>query len=163
MPLASAYYDTCIFLVATNPAVAEHVACCALVDISRIGWVVHFSHELSAGESTAGEYIAAFFVECVRNGIAVRQVTINEAKSTAKRYRELKRAVGKVGLAGFDWIHLMCAVSAGSAAFCTVDEDYFDAANKANAGGRSRSIATKRLLEGTLAITICFPSQFLAT
>lgn len=159
MCVESAYYDSCIFLESLNAGHNEHEACCQLVDASRISWRVSFSPELTAAEATLQEYLDRFEVECASHGVDLHRVTPAAANAAARQNQALKRRLSKRGFRGNDWRHLMGAVASGAHALVTVDPDYWDPQNKAQAKAKRRLDNVKRAIEASLTVEIRLPSE----
>ena len=161
MCLESAYYDTCVFLESFNRGHKEYEACIRLLNTEQITWSVRFCAELCSGESSIGEYISNFEINCVMNGIEAINIPISNAKKTSKKYPTLKRTLNQKGFGGRDWTHLMAAVASESQVFCTTDLDFWDPANKRTAKAKVRRIAVQREIESILPIRIYLPSEAL--
>jgi hypothetical protein len=155
----SVYYDSCIFLNAQNQTHAEHQSCLAITTPSSISWVVWLCLDLISSETTAGELVSAFEVNCALEGKLVVHAHLAAARTLAAKYKNDKIRLKKLQLKDQDFTHLMCAVSVKAEALTTVDPDFWDAANKRNPSAARRLVGTKRLIEATFPIKVLLPSQ----
>lgn len=106
----SAYYDSCIFLNAQNPTHRDHLACLAITTPENISWIVWVCVELITAETTAGELVSAFEINCAANGVLVVHANAAPAATFAKRYKNEKIKLRKLQLKDRDFLHLMCAM-----------------------------------------------------
>lgn len=161
MCLETAYYDTCVFLESLNEEHGECNACRDLLDVPKISWDVNFCGELSSAESSAGELIDNFEVECASHGVSVNRIPVSEAKALAKEYRGLKKLLTQRSFGNRDWTHLMAAVASGSKVLCTTDPDFWDPRNKVNRKAKVRQVQVQNAIEEALPIEIRLPSEAL--
>lgn len=159
----SAYYDSCVFLNSLNMTHKEYKSCSHIVDAANIQWLVYFCSELISSETTASELLVAFEISCASAGAVCFDVSAEDGKKQSKKRLPLKRALAKLQLKSRDFLHLMCAVHAGAESLITVDPDFWDASNKATPKSSVKKVATKNVIEKSLPIKICMPSEFLAS
>jgi predicted nucleic acid-binding protein len=157
----SAYYDSCIFLNAQNTSHRDHQECLAITTPANIQWIVWVCAELVAAETTAGELVSAFEINCAVNGVLVVHATLAAASVLAKKYKNQKMKLRKLQLQDQDFMHLMCAVHSSAEVLTTVDPDFWDAANKRNPGSKKLLTGTKKYIESEFPIEIVSPAELL--
>lgn len=162
MAVDSAYYDTCVFQQSFNAAHPEHEASKTLVNPAKIKWLVSFCGDLSRAEATVSEYLNYFEVECARNGVVLKAITLGEAKKVSKPHAHLRKRLFAMGFSQNDWNHLTAAVAAGVRFLCSVDPDFWDPANKANPKAKHPGKRAKKDIEHSLALKIRLPSELCA-
>lgn len=157
----SVYYDSCIFLNAQNSTHRDHLACLAVTTPENIRWIVWICIELISAETTAGELVSAFEINCAINGVIVVHATLGSTSTLAKKHKNEKIKLRKLQLKDRDFVHLMCAVQSKAEVLTTVDADFWDATNKRNPGAKKLLIETKKCIESTFPIKIAAPSELL--
>jgi hypothetical protein len=162
MAVDSAYYDTCVFQQSLNPAHLEHESCKVLVDPKKIEWTVGLCAELSGAEATVSEYLTYFEIECVRNGVNLKLISLGQAKKAAKSHLHLRKRLFAMGFSQNDWNHLTAALVAGVRFLCSVDPDFWDPANKAKRKARKIETRAKEAIEDSLALRVRLPSELCA-
>lgn len=157
----SAYYDSCIFLNALNTTHREHAGCLSVTTPSNIKWIVLVCVDLISAETTATELVSAFEVNCALTGVILVHAQLSAAKELGAKHKNEKKKLKKLQLKDRDFLHLMCAMSAGANSLLTVDLDFWDARNKANPGAKRLLAATKNVVESLFQVKILSPSELL--
>lgn len=150
------YYDSCVFGNSLNPQHAEYLHCRRITDPSNIGWEVAIFRDLIVSETTFGELIDEFEVQCALNGIVIRIISAAEERKSARRVRQHKRPLSSLGLVQRDWRHVCAALCALVKVFVTTDPDFVDPSNKRVRDGACMRVA--RYLSDNLGIIVELPS-----
>ena len=152
------YYDACLFGNASNGASADHDGCVKATTVANINWAIACCSEIVLSEfPSVTEFFNQFFVYCALSGVARIDVTLAEAKATAKLHRHHKNPMRQLGFDGNDWNHLMAAVHACSDEIITTDEDFFDPSNKSNRGAARKVRKVADYIKGNFDIDIKRP------
>jgi len=142
-----------------NEGVEWCTDCKKIVDVESIKWGVSICSEAICAECPGlTEYIEQFEINCVRSDVDITTVSLSEARATGKSYVALKKQLNQLSFSGYDWHHLCAAISSKVTAIVSVDEDFFDPANKANPRARKKSDKVKRLIESNTEILIIKPN-----
>ena len=146
---------------AQNPTHREQAACLSITTPQNIRWIVWICSELIAAETTAGELVSAFEINCATNGIIVAHANAGPASGLAKKYKNEKIKLRRLQLKDRDFLHLMCAVGSKAAALTTVDADFWDARNKSNPRANKLQTGTKKAIESAFPIAVVSPAELL--
>lgn len=151
------YYDSCVFCNALNSAFSEHEDCLRITTPSKIGWGVSICPDLINSETTIGEFVATFEVECALNGISLQCVTAGDVSSEARKLVRHKKPLSALGLRNLDWKHAVAAVTLPCKYFVSTDQDFRDPVNKAVSNGKGMRV--KKYLSRELGIEVVWPSE----
>ena len=150
-----AFYDTCICLLAQNPADRDHASCALLVDSREITWSVGFS-EVSRGEATIGEYLDWFIRTCALQGIECREIKMPAIKAEQRGRLALRRQLRSLGVQGNDSNQVFAALGLKSELLASRDRDFCDPAQKRRRGKAVSRGPVERFLASE-AIELLFP------
>ncbi len=150
------YYDSCIFGGSLNPTAPEHNHCVRISAPVNISWGVCLYQDLVEAESTYGEYVRYFVVQCAQQGVELHLRNASDASNGAKTNRKHKRPLAALGLSSNDWRHLAAALSLPCSQLVSIDQDFRDPKAKA---ANTRKEPVKDYLEAHLAIRVVWPSE----
>lgn len=151
------YYDSCVFCNALNPTFSEHMDCLRITTPSEIGWGISICPDLINSETTIGEFIAAFEIDCALNGISLLCVSASDVSSQAKKLVRHKKSLSAFGLQSLDWKHAVAASILPCKYFVSTDQDFRDPANKAVSNGTGGRV--KKYLARELDVEVVWPSE----
>jgi hypothetical protein len=150
------YYDSCVFGNSLNPQHAEYSHCRCITDPASIDWPIVIFRDLVVAETTFGQLVDEFEIQCALNGVIIQVISVAEERKSARRIRQHKRPLSRFGLIQRDWRHICAALCASARFFVTTDPDFFDPSNKSVRGG-SR-VCVSKYLSDNLSITVILPS-----
>lgn len=160
--MTSGFYDTCVFLLAQNEEDADHDFCVQLTDTQSISWPVVFS-EISRAEGKMPEFLTEFVKQCALQGIACKEVLMEEIKATRKANQEASRKLQRLGLSGRDAKQVLAASSADARVFASRDADFLAPERKRRPRGSARAGgAVSSAVRDHFAVDVHFPDSALA-
>lgn len=155
------YYDSCIFMQASNHAHSECTACGKLLTPSFLSWEVIFCRELTVAETSksVGELVEFFEISCAQQGVIARNCEWSQANRLRKKHKATRKKLESLGLQGHDFNHLMCAVHESAEAIATTDMDFWDPKIKGAKKQKKPPERVRKLIKASLQIEVILPSE----